>query len=199
MAFLNFGNAEAMPLKSDSIDLLFTSPPYASNAIDYMRAHKFSLIWFGHHIDKLSDLRSKYIGGEKVSNYEFLEMPPETKKVIAKVAKVDEKKALVLQRYYSEMQKVVSEAFRVLKSGKAAIFVVGSSTLRGVDSQTQTCLGEIGSMIGFDLVGIGTRKLDRDRRMMPARLNQQKYSQIEERMHEEYIVSLVKPKMEPKR
>lgn len=197
-AFLHFGNAEAMPIKSNSVDLLFTSPPYASNAIDYMRAHKFSLIWFGHHLDKLSELRSKYIGGEKVSHYEFLKMPPETKKIVAKVAEVDEKKALVLHRYYSEMQKVVSEAFRVLKPGKAAVFVVGSSTLRGVDSQTQICLGEIGSVVGFDLVGIGTRKLDRDRRMLPARLKQQKYSQIEERMHEEYIVALVKPEMERK-
>jgi hypothetical protein len=157
-----------------------------------MRAHKFSLIWLGHHVDQLSELRSKYIGGEKVSSYEFLDMPPETKSIITRLATIDKKKALTLHRYYSEMQKVVSEAFRVLKPGKAAVFVVGSSNMRGVDSQTQLCLGEIGSMVGFDFVGIGVRKLDRDRRMLPARIQKQQ-SQIEERMHEEYIVALVKP------
>jgi DNA modification methylase len=192
-AFVNFGNAEALPLKSDSIDLLFTSPPYASNAIDYMRAHKFSLVWFGKHIDTLSELRSKYIGGEKVATYQFLEMPPETFKIVSRIAKLDKKKGDALLRYYSEMQKVLAEAFRVLKPGKAAVFVVGTSTMRGVDSKTQNCLGEIGSMLGFDLAGIGVRKLDRDKRMMPARLQNKRKTQIEERMHEEYIVALMKP------
>ena len=192
-AFVHFGNAEALPLKSDSMDLIFTSPPYASNAIDYMRAHKFSLVWLDNRLEDLSLLRSKYIGGEKVSDYPFREMPPETMKILARVAAADKKKGLVLHRYYSEMQKVLSEAFRVLKPGKAAIFVVGSSTMRSIDSQTQNCLGEIGSMVGFDLAGIGTRKLDRDRRMMPARIKKQQGSQIEERMHEEYVVAFVKP------
>jgi len=192
-AFVNFGNAETLPLKSNSMDLLFTSPPYASNAIDYMRAHKFSLVWFGNHIDSLSELRSKYIGGEKVTNYQFLELPPETKKIVSKISKLDKKKSLALHRYYSEMQKVLTEAFRVLKPGKTAIFVVGTSTMRGVDSETQNCLGEIGSIVGFDLAGIGVRKLDRDKRMMPARSGNKRNSLIEERMHEEYIVAFVKP------
>ena len=83
-------------------------------------------------------------------------------------------------------------SFPTLKPGKAAIFVVGTSNMRGIDSQTQNCLGEIGVSLGFDLAGIGTRQLDRDRRMMPARL-QKSGSQIEERMHEEYIVAFIKP------
>ncbi len=130
-AFVHFGNAEALPLQHNSIDLLFTSPPYASNAIDYMRAHKFTLIWLRNPLDKLSDLRSKYIGGEKVTNYQFLEMPPETHKILTKISEVDSKKGLALSRYYSEMKRVLSEAFRVLKPGKAAIFVLGSSLMRG--------------------------------------------------------------------
>ena len=192
-AFVHFGNAEALPLKSDSVDLLFTSPPYASNAIDYMRAHKFSLVWFSRRIDELSDLRSTYIGGEKVSDYEFLEMPAETRKIIGKVAKASAKKGLVLHRYYSEMRKVFAEALRVLKPGRAAFFVVGSSTMHGIDSRTQDCLGEIGSSLGFELIGIGTRRLDRDRRMMPARLHNHNRSLIEERMHEEHVIAMLKP------
>jgi DNA modification methylase len=190
--FVNFGNAEALPLQSDSVDLLFTSPPYASNAIDYMRAHKFSLVWMGKPVDELSVLRSKYIGGENVKNFAFENLPSETRKTVEIIQAADSKKSLTLHRYYSEMQHVLSEAFRVLKPGKAALFVVGTSNMRGIDSQTQNCIGEIGSAIGFELVGIGTRQLDRDRRMLPARLKKSD-SQIEERMHEEYVVALVKP------
>jgi DNA modification methylase len=192
-AFVHFGNAEALPLQANSIDLLFTSPPYASNAIDYMRAHKFSLVWLGNPLDKLSELRSRYIGGEKVTDYQFLEMPPETLKIATQISAVDPKKGLALHRYYSEMKIVLSEAFRVLKPGKAAVFVVGSSLMRGINSQTQDCIAEIGSSVGFESVGIATRKLDRDRRMLPARLKKRDDSQIEVRMHEEYVIGLLKP------
>ena len=46
--------------------------------------------------------------------------------------------------------------------------------------------------VGFDLAGIGVRRLDRDKRMMPARWGTKRHSQIEERMHEEYVIGLVK-------
>jgi hypothetical protein len=59
-----YGNAQSLPLPSACVDLIVTSPPYPSNAIDYMRAHKFSLVWFGYPIESLSGIRKKYIGGE---------------------------------------------------------------------------------------------------------------------------------------
>lgn len=43
------GDARLMPLADGVVDLIVTSPPYA-NAIDYMRAHKFSLVWFGESV-----------------------------------------------------------------------------------------------------------------------------------------------------
>ena len=91
------------------------------------------------------------------------------------------------------MTRVLAESLRVVKPGKAAVFVVGSSTMRGIDTQTHLCLGEIGQSVGFDLVGIGRRALDRDRRMMPARTSHAPRSQIEERMHDEYVIGFVKP------
>jgi hypothetical protein len=189
---VQFGNAEALPLADSSIDLLFTSPPYASTAIDYMRAHKFSLVWFGKHVDELSELRSRYIGGENVTSFPFMEMPIETSQVIRKVSALDRKKALALHRYYSEMKRVLIQTYRVLKPGKSALFVVGSSVMRGVDTRTQDCLGEIGSCLGLEHIGTGVRRIDRDRRMMPARQNG-RASQIEQRMHEEYVVAFIKP------
>lgn len=186
-------NAEHMPLPADSIDLLVTSPPYASNAIDYMRAHKFSLVWLGHPIDELSELRGRYVGGESTAGAHLLALPSVSANMVERVGCLDRKKGLTLHRYYSEMTRVLAESFRVMKPDKAAIFVVGSSTMRGIDTQTHVCLGEIGQSLGFDLVGIARRALDRDRRMMPARASQARLSQIEERMHEEYVIAFVKP------
>lgn len=185
-------NAQSLTLPDNIVDLIVTSPPYASNAINYMRAHKFSLVWLGYSIDELSRLRKEYIGGEATNNLQFKRLPDFSEQIILKIAEQDQKKAGVLRRYYSEMMASLTEMHRVLKPGRAAVIVVGSSRMRGIDTQTQICLGEIGQHVGFELVHIATRKLDRDKRMMPAR-REGINSQIEERMHEEYIIGFLKP------
>jgi DNA modification methylase len=189
------GNIEKLPLANNCVDLIVTSPPYASNAIDYMRAHKFSLVWMGFPISQLGELRQSYIGGDAVSGVDFLQLPMFSQTVIAAIQKLDKKKAQVLHRYYSEMTVALGEIYRVLKPGKAAVVVVGNSIMRGVSTETDRCLGEIGKQVGFDLVHIGIRNLDRDKRMLPARKNNngENSSQIEARMHQEYLLGFIKP------
>jgi DNA modification methylase len=188
-------DAQTVPLAENSIDLIVTSPPYAGNAIDYMRAHKFSLVWFGYPIGDLSTKRGQYIGGEALRGVELIDMPDLPRQVIATIAREDEKRAGALHRYYSEMTRTLRQMLFVLKPGKAAILVVGNSVMRGIDTRTQDCLAAIGEAVGFELAGIGIRHLDRDRRMMPARRGNRQ-SQIEDRMHEEYVIGLYKPEVE---
>ena len=106
---------------------------------------------------------------------------------------MDDKKSLVVRRYFSEMKRALQEMYRVLKPGKAAILVVGSSLIRGIDTQTQNCLAEIGQLIGFDVPKIGVRNLDRNRRMLPAGSTVDKNSQIQQRMHQEFVIGFHKP------
>jgi hypothetical protein len=188
-----FGNAQSLPLEDASVDLIVTSPPYAANAIDYMRAHKFSLVWMGYPIDYLGQKRGEYIGGEAVTDVDFEELPDETARVVTDVTARDENRGRVLHRYYSEMTRTLREMLRVLKPGRAAIVVVGSSTMRGKDTKTQICLADIGRIIGFEVPKIGVRYLDRNRRMMPAGSKVDPESQIQQRMHEEYVIGFFKP------
>jgi len=185
------GNAQALPLSSNSVHLIVTSPPYA-NAIDYMRAHKFSLVWMGKTTRELSEWRARYIGAERLGNFVPPSFPPETQKIINDLSKLDAKKGRVLGKYFVEMRSVLQEMLRVLRPDATAAVVVGTSTMRGLNVQTHLCLAEIASAIGFELVHIAERKLDRDRRMMPARFGS-KSSQIEQRMHHEYVIGLLKP------
>ena len=186
------GSAQGLPLDDDSIDLIVTSPPYASNAIDYMRAHKFSLAWMGYPVDELGRKRKEYIGGEAVTGFDFEDLPDETKAVVGDISDRDEKKGRALRRYFSEMTRTLREMFRVLRPGKAAIVVVGSSIMRGRDTETHTCVAEIGRQIGFEIPGIGVRSLDRNRRMMPAGSQLDLESQIQRRMHQEYVIGFYK-------
>lgn len=187
------GNAQNLPLAAESVDLIVTSPPYASNAIDYMRAHKFSLVWMGYPINDLGKKRQEYIGGESLSDFVFEPLPAFTQQVVGQISALDEKKGQVLRRYYSEMTRTLREMYRVLKGGKTAVVVVGSSVMRGQDTQTAECLADIGREIGFLVPKIGVRRLDRNRRMMPAGHKVNKKSQIQQRMHEEYVIGFYKP------
>ena len=186
------GDAQNLGLKSESIDLIITSPPYAANAIDYMRAHKFSLVWLGYDINELSDIRSEYIGGESTSGYAFDKMPEQVQKKIADLREIDQKRAQVLHRYFTEMNKILWEMHRVLKPNTPAILVVGNSNLKGVNTELQKCLPEIGKQIGFEIPSIGVRNLDRNKRMMPAGFDIDNTSQIEKRMHLEYVIPFYK-------
>ena len=169
-----------------------TSPPYANNAIDYMRAHKFSLVWFGWKIADLTKIRARYLGHNAAAGARYDGLPSRCEETLARLAERDDRKALVLRRYFGEMRAVISEMQRVLKDGRPAVIVVGSSKLRGLDVETHRGLAAIGESVGFALAGIGARRLDRDKRMMPARWGERQRSQIEERMHEEYVIGLVK-------
>ncbi len=188
-----FSDAQKICLKENSVDLVVTSPPYASNAIDYMRAHKFSLVWLGHKVDSLSKKRNDYIGSEATVDYRFDDLPSFTLSKIGQLSEIDTKKAKVLRRYFSEMKKTLNEIFRVLKPGKVAIIVVGSSVMKGIDTETHKCLQEIGVSLGFISPKIGVRNLDRNRRMLPASKNGDTNSQIQKRMHKEYIIGFYKP------
>ncbi len=187
------GNSQSLSLKPCSVDLIVTSPPYASNAIDYMRAHKFSLVWMGRTIEDLERKRKKYIGGELTSSFEFEKLPEHVNEVVSAIASSDKKKGEVLRRYYSEMTRSLREMFRVLKADRVAIVVVGSSVMRNKSTETDACLVSIGRSVGFEIAGTGIRYLDRNRRMLPAGMKLDLTSQIQQRMHAEFVIGLYKP------
>lgn len=192
--FIQAADARAMALANNSVDLIVTSPPYA-NAIDYMRAHKFSLVWFGANINALSSLRSSYIGSERASTGKarYVALPKRPEKIIQELGARDGSKAAILRKYFSEMLETFGEMHRVLKPGSAAVIVTGASTMRGMDVQTHLCLADIAAAVGFEVAGVAARQLDRNRRMMPARFGRKSDSMIEQRMHDEYVIGLVKP------
>ena len=185
-------SAQDSGLPPESVDLVVTSPPYANNAIDYMRAHKFSLVWLGWKIEELAEIRARCLGHDAKTQRRWHDLPAQCERTIERLNSVDKHKAAALRRYFGEMSSVLAEIHRVLKPGKAAIVVVGSSNLRGIDVETHKGLAAAATSVGFQLAHIGVRRLDRDKRMMPARWGNGGKSQIEQRMHEEHVIGLMK-------
>ena len=191
------GDSRRLPLGDESVDLIVTSPPYA-NALDYMRAHKFSLAWLGEPIPRLSRLRGRYIGAERQADAVGVveSLPESVQSVVKELAAKDAPKARVLGRYFADMSLAIGEMARALRAGSAAIIVVGPSVMRGTLAPTHECLADIAASVGLDVVNVAPRNLDRNRRMMPARAqprNAADASGIERRMHTEYVIGAVKP------
>jgi len=66
--------------------------------------------------------------------------------------------------------------------------------MRGLSTRTPEALAALGEQVGMRHLATGTRALDRDRRMMPARRGRA-MSSIEQRMHREYLVGFARPEV----
>ena len=191
------GDSRRLPLQSDSVDLIVTSPPYA-NALDYMRAHKFSLAWLGEPIPRLSELRGRYIGAERQRN------PSARQGNAAGVGAIGGKR--VGRKRPAQVPASSPDTSAtwppplarwrgVLRPGRAAVIVVGPSIMRGILIPTHQCLADIAAEAGLDVAAVAPRNLDRNRRMMPARRGSraETASGIELRQYTEYVIGAVKP------
>jgi len=185
------GDARRLPLSEGSVQLVVTSPPYA-NAIDYPRAHKFSLVWLGYGISEIRRLLPAYIGTERIRT-PYVRLPDSVEEVLSRVGRRDRRRERVVRQYFTDMAQVVREIYRVLEPGRAAVLVVGPSTCRGIRIDTPACIATLGKQAGFEVVGIGKRRLDRDRRMLPVS-SDTNGSGIELRVHEEAVIGFLKPR-----
>jgi len=190
-ARIELGDARHLPLAKGSVDLVITSPPYA-NAIDYQRAHKFSLVWLGYPIRKLQSMRSSYIGTESINGFSGKKLPELVENALTRIAAKDSKRSKVIRQYFVDMRGTVLEIERVLAGGAPAVIVVGDSTVRGQTVPTGECLQQIATDVGLVTAGTAKREIDRDKRLLPfSRVRNGKG--IESRMHQEFILAFASP------
>ena len=67
-------STKKLPIESESIDLIITSPPYVTS-YEYADLHQLSLLWFGDdpkHFKKVASLQQRvYRFSQKFHRYEF--------------------------------------------------------------------------------------------------------------------------------
>jgi DNA modification methylase len=190
------GDARHIAMPDSSVDLIFTSPPYAT-ALDYTRAHFLAVAWMseplGCTVQQYVNQAPNYIGSERgrfpggFQIDDALDAFPETKAVLTSLSGESKNLAKRIQRYFCQMQAALAEMRRVLKAGRRAIVVVCPSHLRKVPIPTHDILVEIARGIGFQLVREHTRTIAERRRLLP-------YIQksFGKRMDTEYVIILEK-------
>ena len=174
-------------ITSNSIDRIVTSPPYL-NAIDYMRGHKFSLVWFGHNLSKLRKLRSRSVGAEIQRPKRT---PPAPQNFFDDLhSDIDQRKRRMLQRYYSDLVSTTAEAYRVLKPTRQATYVIGNSRIKGHEIKNFDLLISAATQNGFEVVEHSSRQIPESKRYMP--LPNSSENSLSKRIKTEYTVTFVK-------
>jgi len=181
-----------IPLSDNSVDLIVTSPPYAA-AIDYLRTHKFSLVWMGYALEEIAAIRKKHIGAAGNSVCRQAVLSPSLERRINLMRKYARRQARCLERYFSDLALVFREMYRVLKPGRPLIMVVAPSSTNGRRLDVHRHLGRLLEGVGFEVCGWAQRRINRDKRMLPISSNGNRPTRIERRMHREYILGAVKP------
>jgi DNA modification methylase len=170
------GDARTFKLRAESIDLVFTSPPYAT-ALDYCRAHFLAVPWMqdilGVNLVDYFQQSSRYIGSERGKlGREFqcskrLEDFPETSRILKALGRRSIRQANLTQRYFLDMKQVLNKISYVLKDRRHAILVVCPSHIRKTRIPTHKVLIELGRENNLYLKRQYIRTIDARRRILP--------------------------------
>lgn len=162
---VSLGDARKMRIRSASIDLVLTSPPYL-NAIDYMRCSKYSLVWMGHTVGQIRGLRAESVGTEIGFAYEN---DPEISSVIGrlKLSALPDRQRRLVGAYIADMRLALQEVSRVLVPHGRAVYVLGENTIRGVYVRNAKIIRLLASRLGLRLEKSSRRPLPSNRRYLP--------------------------------
>ena len=149
----------------NSVDAIVTSPPYGSG-IDYLRGHKLALVWLGHTISSLREIRSGSIGAQRA-----LERGNEARRrEIAEIAgarELEGKALRILERFATDMNMVFSRARRILRPGGIVVVAIGDSTVGGIHIDNSAILVDAAASAGLAEKNRYTRTIPSDRRYLP--------------------------------
>ncbi len=185
-------DARGLPFPDGSIDVVITSPPYL-NAIDYLRGHRLSLVWMGHTMAQLREVRAGNVGAEVgLAGNMGAAFLPAVLGMMGASDNISERTRRMLARYVNDMDAVLSETARVLTRNGQAVFVVGDSSISGTYIRNSRAIAWLGKKHGLDVVSTRRRQLPNNRRYLPPPTSSGAGEQLGRRMREEVIVSFRK-------
>lgn len=189
---IQLGDARQIKLPDNSIDQVITSPPYL-NAIDYMRGHKFSLVWLGYSIDKLRHIRSISVGVEKkIAHEQSCSNVERIYKLVLPTSNLKQKQEGMIKRYIHDSINLMKEISRVLKKGKQATLVLGNSNLNNQNIENSEIFKHAASLSGLKATEEILREIPITKRYLP--LPNKGENALSKRMKHEVVLTFTKTK-----
>lgn len=174
-------------IANQSIDAVVTSPPYL-NAIDYLRAHRMSLVWLGYTLSELRATRSSSIGAERGPDSD--QDPGLFDQIVESMVSrhiYGDRRDGMIRRYAEDLYRTASEISRVLHKKGRAILVIGNSTIGGKFVRNAEGMATAARMVGLSLRQCSERDLPIAKRYLPINDGS---SSLTKRMRTESILTL---------
>ena len=181
-------DCRALPFDDQSFDYVITSPPYL-NAIDYLRGHKLSLVWFGHNVSSLRDLRATNVGSSRGLKNDLWD---DIVKRSVRDEQISDSLRNRMRRYVSDLDDAIGEICRVLRPSGKAVFVIGDCNVRGVPVSNSLALEYVAQNNGLCLLHKVRRPLITSRRYLPPPTSSARRNALAKRMGDEVILTFVR-------
>ncbi|MHA1905375.1 MAG: DNA methyltransferase [Candidatus Thorarchaeota archaeon] len=151
------GDARNQPVQDESVDIIVTSSPYVTS-YEYADLHQLSTIWL-NLVSDLKEYRKEFIGTSRkasgnhkprgiIANTTVNEMNPKSERMANEIAS-----------YFSDMEEVFTECYRILKPGAKCCFVIGNTRLKGVQIRNAEAFAEGIHLTGFRLDQVIKREI----------------------------------------
>ncbi len=154
------GNVMNIERPSSPVDLIVTSPPYATS-YEYADLHQLSALWLGF-VEDHRNLRPGVIGAStRRANLAAALRSLNTVGMQIVFSLFDKNRALAeaTATYFLDMQKVVDRCHDFLRPGGISVFVIGNTQLNGVRIDNANHLVESLLEAGFMNVRVVRRQL----------------------------------------
>jgi SAM-dependent methyltransferase len=159
---------ECVSGRTTGLPLVVTSPPYL-NAIDYMRAHRMSLVWMGYSVQDLRDVRGGSVGTERgglgmdgVAVDKYL-----TQAEFSGNDSLPRRQVRWVKRFALDMGALFDSVWGALIPGGEFVVVIANSFLRGWLIDNARLLVDLGESRNFRLKEYVTREIPARRRYLP--------------------------------
>jgi len=134
------GDARALDIPENSVDLILTSPPYLNN-IDYSKVYGLELSLLQMSKALASEVRMRAIRSFIGKQMDVAQMPPEVGEIGEKIP--------IVGTYFKDMELAIEEMYRTLKPGSHADIVVANSVIHENHIMVDEIFAEMAERIGF--------------------------------------------------
>jgi len=140
-------DAKTQPVADNSVDLIISSSPYVTS-YEYADLHQLSTIWLDF-ADNLTAYKKEFIGSahKHCNNKELKSNIGQN--IVNNMDLKSKKMAKEIKTFFIDMQEVFDESYRGLKKGGRCCYVIGNTTLKGVDILNAEVFAESLQYSGF--------------------------------------------------
>ena len=154
---ITLNDARRQPVEDSSVDLIVTSSPYVTS-YEYADLHQLSTLWLGF-ADDYREHRQSFIGSGHRKNSSKNPQSEIAYEIISELGDHHEKTSQEVREFFCDMEEVFRESHRILKPDGRCCFVIGNTTLKGVEILNAQAFTESLMLYGFQIDRIIKRRI----------------------------------------